>query len=141
MKKNILVILVLLTLATYTSSCEKEAFDPEVKVWRYLKNKPPVAYAGPDQTIVLPVNGVTLNGVGTDIGGRVVSFEWSKIDGPGSGTIVDKDQPVTKVIALVEGQYTFEIKVVDNQGLSATDRVTITVHPEGGDPCAGCWDY
>ena len=43
-------------------------------------NRPPVANAGPDQTIILPVNSVTLDGsASTDPDGTITSYKWAKI--------------------------------------------------------------
>ena len=45
-------------------------------------NIPPVANAGTDQTITLPINTVILTGSGTDADGTIASYQWTKIAGP-----------------------------------------------------------
>src|SRR4029079_2018924 len=45
-------------------------------------NVAPTANAGPDQTITLPTNSVSLSGSGTDPDGSISSYSWTKISGP-----------------------------------------------------------
>ncbi len=47
-----------------------------------ITNKIPVANAGADQTITLPVATVTLNGSGTDADGTIKAYTWSQTSGP-----------------------------------------------------------
>jgi hypothetical protein len=91
--------------------------------------KPPVANAGPDQTITLPTNSVTLNGSSSfDPDGTVVKFLWSKVSGPSGSLITSPAQAVTSVKNLVEGTYQFRLIVTDNLGGSASDVVQIAVN-------------
>ncbi|HVT84108.1 MAG TPA: tandem-95 repeat protein [Chitinophagaceae bacterium] len=94
-------------------------------------NQPPIANAGPDQTITLPVNTVTLSGSGTDPDGTIVSYSWSPIAGPTQFTIVSPTQAQTAINNLVQGVYVFQLTVVDNSGATATDLVTVTVNAAG----------
>ncbi|WP_414521426.1 PKD domain-containing protein, partial [Umezakia ovalisporum] len=50
-------------------------------------NQAPVANAGPDQTITLPTNSITLNGSGTDVDGSIAAYQWTKVAGPAQGSI------------------------------------------------------
>ncbi|MCO6498358.1 MAG: hypothetical protein J5I50_11935, partial [Chitinophagaceae bacterium] len=100
----------------------------------YLKkndeeNIPPIANAGINQTITLPANKVTLSGSGTDSDGTVVGYEWTKISGPNSYTIVSPTSATTEVKDLTEGSYTFQLKVTDNKGATGTATVKVTVNP------------
>ncbi|MCW5913064.1 MAG: T9SS type A sorting domain-containing protein [Chitinophagaceae bacterium] len=90
-------------------------------------NKPPVANAGSDKTIQLPVNNVVLNGSGTDEDGTIVSFTWRKKSGPEDFSIVTAEAASTEVNGLVEGIYVFELVVTDDGGASDTASVKITV--------------
>jgi hypothetical protein len=92
-------------------------------------NKAPVASAGGDQTITLPVNTVTLSGSGTDADGTVTGYQWSWVSGPSSYTIANSRQAGTSIGGLVEGTYQFQLTVTDNSGATATDVVTIVVQP------------
>jgi hypothetical protein len=58
-------------------------------------NVNPVANAGPDKTITLPTNSVTLNGSGTDSDGTVVSYKWIKAAGPSSFTFSNANAATT----------------------------------------------
>ena len=92
-------------------------------------NIPPVANAGPDQSITLPVNTVSLAGSGSDADGTVTSYAWTKISGPSSYNFVNASSAATNITGLVQGVYQFQLKVTDNSGAIGTDIVQITVTP------------
>lgn len=90
-------------------------------------NQPPVANAGPDQT-VSDSNGdgsenVTLDGsASSDADGTIVSYVWSEGGAPiGSGATL------THLFAI--GSHVVTLTVTDNGVATATDSVTITVQP------------
>jgi len=91
-------------------------------------NKPPVAEAGVNKVITLPVNNSTLSGSGTDIDGSIVSYLWKQIAGPVSGVIVSPNNANTIINNLNQGIYRYELKVTDNNGASSTDIVQVTVN-------------
>lgn len=94
-------------------------------------NKPPVANAGPDQTITLPSNTVTLNGSGSsDPDNNISVYQWTKTEGPSSFNIANSNATETQVTNLVEGVYQFELKVTDAGGSFAKDTITVTVNPD-----------
>jgi gliding motility-associated-like protein len=90
-------------------------------------NQPPTSDAGVDQALTLPTNSITLFGVGSDPDGSVVTYLWSKISGPVTGTMGAVDQATLALSDLVQGIYIFRLEVKDNTGATATDDVTITV--------------
>jgi ribosomal protein L14 len=90
-------------------------------------NVPPSANAGPDQTITLPTDSVTLSGSGSDAGGTITAYSWTQISGPSTGTIVSPDNAVTEFTGLVSGNYLLELTVIDNLGEKASDTVAIAV--------------
>jgi hypothetical protein len=99
--------------------------------------QPPVANAGNAQTIVLPVNSVTLDGTkSTASSGSVISYEWTQLSGPSNAVIENKISSATPVNGLTEGEYTFELKVTDNNNASATASVTIIVKASPPPPVA-----
>jgi hypothetical protein len=119
------------------SSCKKEAVPAKI-------NQPPIANAGPDMTVILPIDSVQLDGKGTDLDGRIVSYSWSQSYGLSSPNILNPNYGPTIVKGLTEGVYVFELAVTDEGGLSATDDLIVNVIspvPPGTDPCLGCWDY
>ena len=92
-------------------------------------NVPPVAQAGPDQTVKQKTT-VTLNGLGSsDPDGNIVSYRWHQIAGKtvtlknttsaqATFTAPSTDNPIN---------LTFELTVTDNSGATATDQVVVTV--------------
>ena len=91
-------------------------------------NIPPTANAGADKTITLPVSTVSLAGSGADKDGKINSYLWTKKSGPSAFNIVNSSSPVTDVSGLVQGIYTFELKVTDDKGATATSTVQVTVN-------------
>ncbi len=97
-------------------------------------NQPPVANAGADQTITLPVSSVTLNGTATDPDGTIASYLWTKVSGPASFTISNTGLAQTSILNLVQGTYQFELSATDNSGSVDRDTVAVTVLPVSGLP-------
>jgi hypothetical protein len=94
------------------------------------QNRPPVACAGPEQFITLPVDSVTLDGrCSADLDSNIASYLWTKVSGPASYRISNPDQPLTTVTGLAEGSFVFQLTVRDALGLTSTDTVRVTVIP------------
>jgi hypothetical protein len=93
-----------------------------------IVNQPPTADAGPNQSISLPVNSVSLNGLATDADGTIASSVWSKIYGPAEGTITTA-RCSNYCHRLIEATYVFRLTVTDNSGAVMFDDVTYTVNP------------
>ncbi|AHM59863.1 glycoside hydrolase family protein [Flammeovirgaceae bacterium 311] len=89
-------------------------------------NKAPVANAGPDLNIQLPANSVTINGSGSDADGSVSTYWWTKISGP-AAKLSRTTSASMYAYELVAGTYEFELKVTDNDGAVARDRMKLTV--------------
>jgi len=89
-------------------------------------NQPPVANAGPDQTVNdADGNGtqaVTLNGAGSTDDGSITNYTWRE------GTTV-VGTGATPAVTLAVGVHTITLRVIDNgtPALTATDVVVITV--------------
>ena len=102
------------------------------------KPLPPVANAGPDQTIILTTNTVALNSsASTDPNNDITSYLWTKISGPSSFTIANANAVQTQVTNLIGGVYQFELKVTDAKGLFDKDTVQITALQTGSDNSCG----
>jgi hypothetical protein len=86
-------------------------------------NRPPVASAGPDETVECSAQAgtpVTLNGSdSSDPDGDALTFRWT---GP-FGTVTGR----TPTVTLPDGASTITLTVTDEVGASATDSVVITV--------------
>ena len=104
-------------------SCRKER-----SCEKCLSNKSPVANAGADAKIILPLDSLGLDGsASSDPDGKIIAWEWKKIAGPGSGTINIPSAVQASATHLVKGQYQFELKVTDDGGLYSTDTLQVTV--------------
>ena len=91
-------------------------------------NQPPVANAGPDQTITLPAT-ATLNGIVTDDGlptGSTLAVNWSALSGPGTVSFGDPRRASTTASFSQAGVYVLRLSASDSQ-FTATDEVTVTV--------------
>jgi hypothetical protein len=108
-------------VAVTAGATAQEQFD----VTCALLNQPPVADAGPDQTVVdVDDSGdedVTLDGsASTDPDGTIASWSWA-VD----GTEITTGEMPTANFAV--GVHTVVLTVTDNEGAIGTDNVTITV--------------
>ncbi|RZK47209.1 MAG: hypothetical protein EOO94_01170 [Pedobacter sp.] len=95
------------------------------------ENAKPVANAGADIKIELPVNKTTLNGSGTDGDGKVTAYKWTQVSGPSKFRIVKANAPVSQLEDLVEGTYIFRLVVTDDKGATGSDDVMVTVAKKG----------
>jgi len=124
MKKLTFITVSLLIVVVGLLSCKKE-YSCEDCIGN---NHPPLAVAGPDTVITLPTDSVLLNGgKSSDPDGKISAWQWTKLTGPASFTIVSATAAITTVKNLKMGAYTFELKVTDDEGASARDTVMITV--------------
>lgn len=120
----------------YETVPQSQLYTPDTVVAPPPVNKPPIANAGPDQTITLPQNSVTLNGSGSDPDGNVIACKWTNaISGPVSlgpnsiPVIANPDSPSTLVTGFQEGSYLFRLTVTDDKGATAFDDVQVAVKP------------
>jgi hypothetical protein len=91
-------------------------------------NRPPIANAGADARIILPLDSFTLDGTfSSDPDGKIISWEWTKIDGPASFGITLPTSAQTRANNLLKGEYQFELTVTDDGGSTSKDTVQIIV--------------
>lgn len=102
-------------------------------------NHAPVVVAGIDQSIVLPINSVTLTGKATDpdTGGTIQAYMWERRTG--SGTIEAPNSSTTKISGLKAGTSVFRLTAIDNLGASGFDDINIVVSDSAVTPPPG--DY
>jgi hypothetical protein len=113
-----------LLLFVAVPSCKKETSCEACRE----NNKPPIAIAGPDQVITLPTDSISLDGsASNDADGTISEWLWTKISGPAPVTIIDATSQKTSVKNLVAGTYRFELKVMDDKGLSSLDTMQVLV--------------
>ncbi|KAM9228041.1 dyslexia-associated protein KIAA0319 homolog isoform 2-T2 [Leptosomus discolor] len=96
-------------------------------------NSPPRAHAGGKHILVLPNNSVTLDGSRSADDQGIVSYLWIR-DGqsPAAGDVIhgSDHKAVLQLTNLVEGTYTFHLKVTDAKGDTDIDSTTVEVRPD-----------
>jgi hypothetical protein len=134
MKKNLTITSIILSFILIVT-CASNASA----AWTYYNysipynvtaptNLPPVVDAGPDKTMTQPANSVSVTGTATDPDGTIASTQWTKISGPATYSIVSPASLTTLMDTLnTPGVYVFQLSATDNQGLSASDTMQITV--------------
>lgn len=97
--------------------------------------RPPVAEAGPDQTIQLPNNKVTLDGsASSDPDNDISDYLWTRIKGTGTVTYTSPANAITDVSKLTAGVHLFELRVTDATGLMDRDTIAVQVNEAPGVP-------
>lgn len=76
----------------------------------------------------MPGSSVTINGSGSsDPENNIISYQWAKISGPSSFSIMNANSIQAQAINLTQGIYQFELTVIDSLGLFDKDTTTVTV--------------
>lgn len=90
-------------------------------------NLPPVARAGNNVTISLPLTWITLNANESSDDIKITQYQWRQISGPSTSLILNANDSLANATTLTLGIYVFEVTVIDENSNNATDRVKITV--------------
>jgi len=93
-------------------------------------NQAPTADAGPNKSLTLPKNSLTITGTSGDPEGKISKHLWTMVSGPSTAQLSGNNTKELKVSNLVQGKYTFKFTVTDDQGLTAEDAMQVTVHAE-----------
>ncbi|KAM6171936.1 dyslexia-associated protein KIAA0319-like protein homolog [Erethizon dorsatum] len=96
-------------------------------------NKPPVAKITGNVVIILPTNTAELDGSKSSDDKGIINYLWTRDEGsPAAGEVLNHSDhhPVLFLSNLVEGTYTFHLKVTDAKGESDTNRATVEVKPD-----------
>uniref|UniRef100_A0A7N6FAE0 PKD domain-containing protein n=1 Tax=Anabas testudineus TaxID=64144 RepID=A0A7N6FAE0_ANATE len=93
-------------------------------------NKPPVADAGPEKELTLPVDRTTLDGSKSSDDQKIATYHWKQTSGPADVKIENADSAVATVTGLEVGKYEFTLTVTDERKLQSTDTVTVIVREE-----------
>jgi len=92
-----------------------------------ISNKPPVANAGTNQVIAVPIPTALDGSASYDPDGTVASYSWTQVSGT-AVTITNGGTATPSVTGLQNGNvYTFLLTVTDNQGAIGKSQVSITV--------------
>lgn len=89
-------------------------------------NELPVANAGADKTVFLGA-GVSLPGSGMDPDGVIVTYAWSQVSGPSVAVLANANSSSAATANLMLGTYVFRLTVTDDDGVTASDDVSVTV--------------
>jgi outer membrane protein assembly factor BamB len=93
-------------------------------------NQPPVANAGPDQTVHVGTQ-VTLNGIGSSDpdNNLPLTYAWSIQSTPAGSTVALSDKTVAQPTFTPDklGDYVFALTVKDSLGLQSTTPATVTI--------------
>lgn len=96
-------------------------------------NKPPIAKITGNVVITLPTDTAELDGSKSSDDKGIVSYLWTRDEGsPAAGEVLNHSDhhPILFLSNLVEGTYTFHLKVTDAKGESNTDQTTVEVKPD-----------
>ncbi|RYU12674.1 PKD domain-containing protein [Nocardioides iriomotensis] len=96
-----------------------------------ITNFPPVASAGVDQVVDITET-LTLTGGGLDSDAAdVLTYQWSKVSGPGTVTFSAPTAATTTATVSQTGDYVFRLTVRDPKGAVGTDDATVKVLTPG----------
>jgi formylglycine-generating enzyme required for sulfatase activity len=106
----------------------KHICGTDTQTWTIHVNCPPVANAGPDQSVTI-YKTVTLDGYGsTDPDNNIASYQWQQTGGPAvTLTNANKVTATFRANVALGSELTFELKVTDGGGLWSTDTCVITI--------------
>ncbi|XP_048414372.2 dyslexia-associated protein KIAA0319-like protein isoform X3 [Stegostoma tigrinum] len=110
-----------------------ESHDSVRIIVREEVNKAPVAKITRNVVITLPNNTAMLDGSKSSDDKGIVSYLWTRDESsPAAGDVLNNTdhQPVLFLANLVEGLYTFCLKVTDAKGENHIDRATLEVRPD-----------
>ena len=99
-------------------------------------NRAPIANAGTDTTISLPFTAYVLDASGSDDpDGTIASYQWEEMSGPNTVTSSSMDNSKVSIGEMQEGEYVFQLTVTDNNGISSSAKVKVTVEaaPDASD--------
>jgi dienelactone hydrolase len=89
-------------------------------------NTAPIANAGPDTTVYISADVVTLSGNASDADGQITNYSWSKVSGP-TADLAGVNTSHLRLTNLLLGTYVFRLTVTDNKGEKSSDDVKVHV--------------
>jgi hypothetical protein len=114
-----------------TDNQSETGFDEaDITIFPGSVNQAPIANAGSNQTIVLPISTTTLNGSGFDTDGSIASYSWTQILGP-STTLTNINSPSLLIENLTQGIFQFQLTVTDDKLATGSGVAQIVVVPIG----------
>ncbi|XP_023284859.1 dyslexia-associated protein KIAA0319-like protein homolog [Seriola lalandi dorsalis] len=119
---------------TVTDSAGQQDTTKVTVIVQPENNKPPVADAGPEKELTLPVDRTTLDGSKSSDDQEIATYLWKQTSGPADVKIENADSAVATVTGLEVGRYEFTLTVTDERKLQSTDTVTVIVREELDQP-------
>ncbi|NWH66779.1 K0319 protein, partial [Geococcyx californianus] len=119
---------------TVTDSARQRSTAEVTLIVQPENNSPPIAVAGPDKELTFPVESTTLDGSKSQDDQGIVFYHWENISGPSSVQMENGDKAIATVTGLQVGTYRFRLTVKDQQGLSSSSVLSITVKEENNSP-------
>jgi hypothetical protein len=83
--------------------------------------------AGADVQVTLPNNSIGLSATATSSTGNILSYTWVKIAGPSTFVLANQFTPIPTLSGLVEGVYSLELTVTDDESNVVSDTINIVV--------------
>lgn len=127
MKIKLSLLGIILLYVFIISACKKTKVDPIPPVTPVAKKA--IAKAEADTTIKLPQDSLILRGKGGSPADTVIGYLWSQISGPNEAVIKNESSSAAIAKGLVAGTYLFQFMIIDKNGLTAVDSVSVTVMP------------
>lgn len=119
---------------TVTDSAGQQDTSQVTVIVQPENNKPPVADAGPEKELTLPMDHTTLYGNKSHDDQKIDTYHWTKTSGPDGVKIENADSAVATVTGLKVGTYEFTLTVTDERKLESSDTVTVIVKEEKDQP-------
>lgn len=117
----------------WTRTYDNSATSEDIYAWLMrqakvgmIRNTPPVADAGADQSVALPTSSIILRGNGSDTDGEVISYLWEQVSGP-EAVMTGSETPEVLLQDLDEGTYVLRLTVQDDVGAVSSDEVKVVV--------------
>lgn len=88
---------------------------------------PTVDLSGNTTSYPVGTTSISLSSLATDPDGTIVSRLWTRVEGPNIPTIVSPTATSTNITGLVQGTYTFQMSVSDNNGEIAAEQIQISI--------------
>jgi hypothetical protein len=93
-----------------------------------LSNKAPFVFTGKDRKILNRPGPIYLTAEYFDSDGTIQSIQWSQVNnGSPSLTLSDTGEEFLEIVNPVVGTFIFRLTVIDNDGASSSDDITLTI--------------
>lgn len=87
----------------------------------------PFVWAGDDRVLFVPDDRIFLTSEAT---GGIAQYQWLLLTGPPGAALCSPDKANTLVTGMVQGTYTFRIRVTDSLGQQYADTIRVFVYPK-----------